>query len=65
MEDVAGGVDEDVGDDHAIRGWSPPEAIPIVVPPSKLLPAAAFWHYVSSLQSPPSYVLRSHRGPFL
>ena len=32
MEDFTGGVDEDVDDDHAVGGWSPPEAIPVAFP---------------------------------
>jgi hypothetical protein len=65
MDDIAGGVDEDVDDDHARGGWSPSEPIPALFPPSDL----RWWPPADSLfmcfRSPPSCVLRSRREPFL
>jgi hypothetical protein len=34
MDDIDGGVDENVDDEHAGGGWSPPGVIPAAIPTS-------------------------------
>jgi hypothetical protein len=57
--------DEDVDDEHAGGGWSPPEAIPAAFPPSDLLrrqPSDSLFRGFVFLRR---LLSRNARGPFL
>ena len=53
-----GGVAVDVDDDHAGGGWSHPEAIPAVVPPSDLRRRRTADSQIMCFRSPPLCVTR-------